>query len=175
MKINELYKAIKTGDGTGERELFDLLAVRFRLFAARKVSNREDAEEIVQESLLVISREYKELEIRTSFSSWAYQVLVNRIKGYYRDKQRDSRVESRPEVESGSRQIDAELESQLSDCLRKLHKRNSRYARILNLKYQGFTVDEICRKLDMTPNNLYVTLMRARAMLRKCLDKGELD
>jgi DNA-directed RNA polymerase specialized sigma24 family protein len=46
-----------------------------------------------------------------------------------------------------------------------------RHARILVMKYQGYRTAEICERMSITPNNLYVTLSRARAMLKACLEK----
>ncbi|MDD5427124.1 MAG: hypothetical protein PHN52_11655, partial [candidate division Zixibacteria bacterium] len=65
------------------------------------------------------------------------------------------------------------LRDRLLNCLRKIHGKNSQYARILNLHFQGFTTAEICRKLKITSNYCYVILLRARSMIEYCLERGE--
>jgi DNA-directed RNA polymerase specialized sigma24 family protein len=67
------------------------------------------------------------------------------------------------------------LEPRLLDCLRKLHAVNKRHARLVNLCYQGYSVDEICRKMNLTRTNLYTILSRARTALQVCLDEGDID
>jgi DNA-directed RNA polymerase specialized sigma24 family protein len=59
------------------------------------------------------------------------------------------------------------------DCFRKICRSNNRHARVLNLHYQGFTTVEICRRLDISENNLYVLLSRARRALELCLGKDD--
>ena len=65
------------------------------------------------------------------------------------------------------------LERQLLDCLRALNRSNGRHARILNLHYQGYSVEEICRRLSLTRTNFYTILSRARTILLACLEKGD--
>jgi DNA-directed RNA polymerase specialized sigma24 family protein len=65
------------------------------------------------------------------------------------------------------------FKKKLIDCFHKVHRVNRRHARILNLHYQGYSTLEICDKLGVTENNMYVLLMRARKALAICLGKGE--
>ncbi|MFC1475821.1 hypothetical protein ACFLQW_02320 [Candidatus Zixiibacteriota bacterium] len=44
---------------------------------------------------------------------------------------------------------------------------------ILDLHIQGYTGDEIGRKLGVTKNSIFISLSRARAQLRICLEKGD--
>ena len=47
------------------------------------------------------------------------------------------------------------------------------YARIVNLRYQGFTTDEVCERLSISSDQYYVYIGRGRNMLRSCLaEKG---
>ncbi len=75
----------------------------------------------------------------------------------------------------GISRADESLERQLLDCLKKLYAVNHRHARILNLHYLGFTVAEICQRLEVTRNNLYSLLFRARTKLADCLETGEVE
>ena len=77
----------------------------------------------------------------------------------------------------GSRTVtpDPILKMKLVECFEKLCKVNARYASIISLHFEGFNADEISSKIDVTVNNLYVLMSRARTMLKNCLDKGELS
>ncbi|MCP4631842.1 MAG: RNA polymerase sigma factor [candidate division Zixibacteria bacterium] len=179
MEINTLYKKACNGDKSSEDEFFHVLTVRFRLFLYQKGVNEEDAKEIVQDAMLTIIEEYKKIVFKTSFSAWAYNVLQNKLLNYYRkSKRRGETVSSTFENHINQYETwdsDPDLAPQLLDCLRKIGKTNTRYARILNLHFQGYKVEEICEKLDITSSNLYVILSRARSMLSSCLEKGGFD
>lgn len=177
MEIFELYTLARSGKKDYEEELFRQLLVRFRYLANCKVWNKQDAEEIVQSALLVIVREYCSLDGDRRFEPWAYTVLNNRILSYMKARrQADGRVTVFDEDTSMNSGInsDDQLKAKLRSCLAKIRKKNKNYARILSLHFQGYSTDEICRKLEINPNNLYVTLSRARTLLAGCLE-GEDD
>ena len=178
LSINELHQALVSGDVTAEDRLFTRLRERFCLFAHHRIGNRLESEEVVQDALAVIAQQYRSVEIKTSFSAWAYQVLENRILNFLRARQTQRRRQAPLEhAESlpGGSPADSSLRSQLLDCLAKICKINTRYARILSLQYQGYAAKEIGQKLDVTKNNVYVILSRARDMLERCLDTGSID
>ena len=179
MNINTLYNIAREGNQTGEEELFKVLSARFRLFARQRVWDELDSEEIVQDALMTICKEYKAIEFTTSFSAWVYKVLDNRILGYIQTKKRrNGRVSSVSEAENlPATEKDnpkQELKQDLIRCMRKIAGTNLRYARVLNLHYQGFSTEEICSKLNLTRNNLYSVLSRARSLLEFCLERGDI-
>ncbi|MDH4034538.1 MAG: hypothetical protein OEV80_12145, partial [candidate division Zixibacteria bacterium] len=71
-----------------------------------------------------------------------------------------------------SEDFDPALKRRLLDCLKKIRSTNLRYARILNLQYQGFDTEDVCRRLAVTRSNLYSLLSRARTVLELCLEEG---
>ena len=135
-------------------------------------------EEIVQDSLAVISEKYRQIEIEISFSAWAYRVLENKILEYYRKKHgRENALARHGDMSLTPEAAIPEptLKRQLLDCLEKLCHANIRQARVLNMHYQGYRIDEICSKLNLTRNNLYILLSRARSTLKKCLETGDIS
>lgn len=179
MNINDLYAVARDGNQTGEEELFRALSARFRLFVRQRIWDELDSEEIVQDALMTICKEYKGIDFTTSFSAWAYKVLDNRILGYIQTKKRHegrispvSEAENLPATDRDNPK--QELKQKLMKCMRKVASANLRYARVLNLHYQGFSTEEICDRTGLTRNNLYSVLSRARSMLEYCLDKGDI-
>ena len=79
MKINALYGNARQGDEAAEKELFQYLTARFNYLAQLDIGNEADAEEIAQEALMTVVQKYREIDIHTSFSSWAYKVLENKV------------------------------------------------------------------------------------------------
>jgi len=179
LNINNLYTIARDGNQAGEEELFKALTARFRLFARQRIWDELDSEEIVQDALMTICKEYRGIDFTTSFSAWAYKVLDNRILGYIQTKKRHngrissvSEAENLPATDRDNPKL--ELKRKLMQCMRKVASTNLRYARVLNLHYQGFNTEEICEKTGLTRNNLYSVLSRARSMLEYCLEKGDI-
>lgn len=178
MDLNQLYMAAAGGNRRANEELFEHLSVRFRAFARLRIWDVDEAEDVVQNALLAIAEEILQLTQVTSFAAWAYKVLDNRILSYLKKKQRES---GRQQTLSDylrvamSEHNDSELARRLLDCLGKIGSANRRYARILNLHYQGYSTEEVCEKLDVSCDHAYVILYRARSMLQICLDTGDID
>jgi RNA polymerase sigma factor (sigma-70 family) len=173
-----LHKEARTGDADAEERLFEYLSARLRLFVLQRVRNEQDCEEIVQEALRTILEKYKDIEFQKSFAAWAYRVLENKILAHFKAKRLEEKKLAHVTGHMGQRRSanpDATLETKLLECLHKLGDVNRRYARILNLHYQGYTVTEICEKLNLTHTNLYTILSRARSLLLTCLEKGDIN
>ena len=175
--IIELHQLVLEGDDTAEKRLFEGLTVRFRLFLRRRVRNADDAEEILQEAMLVISREYRTMTFEKSFAAWVYKVLDNRIMAYAKTKKKTvNKVVQMSELvdHQKARHPNPDLVMQLNRCMKLICKANRRYARILALHFQGFATDEICKRIDIKRNNCWTILSRAREMLQDCLKNGEI-
>lgn len=176
--FDSLYLAARQGDESARELLFGHLSERFRTIARYRVSDRQDIDDIVQEALLTVTKEYARIDLDSGFALWAAKVLDNRILRYFRARQRQpSSLDPSSDVISSGENPDTDwdLRARLLGCLAKVSTRNRRYARILNLHYLGYTTEDIGEKLEISPNGLYIILHRARAMLKSCLDTGELD
>jgi len=177
--LNTLYSRYIRGEKNLKAALFEALDARFRLFVRRRVGNTEDGNEMIQNALLTISTELDKTEIRVSFAAWAYKILDFRIKAYIKDRTRSQkRSVSIDDADLAeflpSKNIDPIFKRGLLLCLGKIRQANSRYARVLNYKNQGYTSTEICDRLGLTHTNLYSILSRARSMLLQCLKNGDL-
>jgi RNA polymerase sigma-70 factor (ECF subfamily) len=178
MDTNSLYDKARSGDRESREELFGRLSARFRLFAERRIGSTADAEQVVQDALLIVLKKYESVRIETSFAAWAHKVLEFEVLRYYkRTGTRERRFGEYLEQQQDSTQADPDptLKARLLDCLAKVGKHNQRYARILNLHYQGYGTREICERLQVTENHSYVLLSRARNLLTTCLESGKTE
>lgn len=172
--VNGLARRAVEGCPEAEKELMEHLSVSFRAFAQHRLYNEHDAEEIVQEVLAVIWSKYREMVFEQSFQAWAYRILKNKLMDYGKQKRTRNRLLAETPLASPQpleTAEDAALRGRLLVCLRRIGSANSRYARILNLNYQGYSTEEICDRLSMTRGNCYTLLMRARQALLSCLEK----
>jgi len=171
--LDDLLARAKTGDNEAEGQLIRHLLVRFVTFAKRKVGGKEAAEDIAQNACVTVLEKYKTVAFTESLSAWAYGVLRNKIGNYLQDKGRDAlKVRWDSAGDCPSVPPSQEVRRRLIHCFRLLVRRHQHYARVLNLVHQGYKTAEICAKVKITPNNLYVMLNRARRLLKKCMKTG---
>jgi RNA polymerase sigma factor (sigma-70 family) len=175
---NLLLRALQ-GDKLAEKELFSYLTVRFVALAKRRLRSKDDAEDVAQEACATVLSKYKvDLSI-VNFEAWAYGVLRMKIGNHLQKKNTRQEQpllenESLDAAKKSAYQCDPELALRLSNCVRKLVTTFPRYARVLNLIHQGYKSDEICQRLKISPNNMYVILSRGRSMLKQCLEEGDI-
>lgn len=176
--INGLFALARAGHEGAEDRLFAILSERFGYLARHRIWDQAASQDVVQNAMVVVCREYKELNVEVSFAAWAHRVLDTRIKDYFRATQRSSRwMVPKPLADSDAvgPTDPVDLRLRLLDCLRKVGTKNRRYARILNLHHIGLETDEICRKLSLSTSALYVLLHRSRLLLNRCLETGGID
>ena len=174
MTLNSLHSLARDGDQSAEGRLFQGLTESFRIFSQQRIWNEQDCEEIVQDSLTAIAAKYRAIDFEISFAAWAYRVLENNILNYLRSStRRQRRLEKLTEMEKQKTSVspDPLLKRRLLDCLKKVNEKNIRHARILNFKYQGYSLEQICQRLNLNRNSAYILLSRARKTLKDCLDR----
>jgi len=176
LNIDKLFNEAKTGNSGAEKQLFSDLLVRFRLIAYHILRDKESAEDAAHDAIVNVLRTYRDLEVHTSFVGWAQSIIRRQALKCIEKRKREQNMSQKigQEMQS-SQQFDCSrtLETEILKCLKKLSGKERRYARVLNLKHMGFTFEEICDKLGMNHNNVYVLLHRARKALAHCLEKGE--
>lgn len=178
MKLDDLQRSARAGDPDAEKALLQHLNERFSLLAYQKVWNAEDAKDVVQEALAAVARELKTLDVHTSFTAWAQRVFENRLLAYIRSRQTQekilgARLEIGPELASD--EVSPRLRRRLLFCFERVARLSRRYARILNLHFQGYDTKEICRRLGISENNCYVLLFRSRTLLKDCLKEKAVE
>jgi RNA polymerase sigma factor (sigma-70 family) len=175
LNTNDIFKLARNGDKEAEKLLFIKLRERFSFITQQRVEDNQDIEDIVQDSLMVIARKYIDIDFLSSFSAWARQVLENNILNFHRTRARRGRKMIKF-LEQEKLKIqdmpNPEIKRRLLDCLKKLNESNIRHARILNFVHQGFKIEQICKKLNISKNATYVLLSRARDALRICMKNG---
>jgi RNA polymerase sigma factor (sigma-70 family) len=171
--LEQLCREAQQGTESSERLLFVRLTDSFRLFAQHRLRNRAEAEEVVQDALAVIAQKYKDTAFTSSFGGWAHNVLRNTIAGHIRHKAIRAKLQTQADTalaDTVHRPVDDDFRRKVLGCLEQVARSNRRFARVLNLHYQGFSVPEICVRLDLKKGYLYVLLARARSMLEACLE-----
>jgi RNA polymerase sigma-70 factor (ECF subfamily) len=165
-------------------------------FAAMRVRDRAIAQDLVQETFLAAIKGREGFAGRATERSWLFGILRNKLVDYYRRQGREvalGDLESPlPEEEgafcgSGPGKdgwakalgpkawetpeeilVSKEFQEVLKGCLSRLPEKIAQV--FLLREIDGVSSDEICKDLEISPNNLWVMLHRARMGLRRCLE-----
>jgi len=166
-------------------------------YAVPRVGNPADAEDLVQETFLSALESYSEFRGDSSVRTWLFTILRRKIIDYYRKKGRtadhevdgefnessdfyaDGAMKGRWKPESAPRDWRRDPETQtetegfmevLQQCLDQL---TSGLAAAFTLReLEEMETDAICKELGISSSNLWVRLHRARAKIRKCLERN---
>jgi RNA polymerase sigma-70 factor (ECF subfamily) len=151
--------------GQNQRRLF--------LYVMTLVPSWNDAEEIIQETNLVLWREFDQFQPGTNFAAWACKVAFHQVLAWRKRKQRDRLQFSAEFVDAIAAETAAALDTledrsqALAGCIEKLQ---TPHRDLLRLRYtEGQGVDAIAQKLDRSVEAVYRALSRIRHTLHECV------
>ena len=166
-----------SGVGPSDQDLFAELFVthqsRVYGFIATMLPNRSEAEEVFQQTSLILWKKWHEYDPQRNFLSWACGVARLEVFNHLRRMQRDSVHLSEGMM---ARLADQYVEDQqqildrneaLQQCLQRLEPRQRR----LIERYYGSSekVPQIASELGRSANAVYKTLRRIRLALFRCV------
>lgn len=149
---------------------------RITLYVLSLVPRWNDAEEIIQETNLVLWREFDRFELGTNFAAWACKVAFHQVLTWQRKQQRD-RLRFSPEfLEAVAREASDSAErlerrSQvLNECLRKLPDTQRE---LLRMRYaENCSIDDLSQRVKRTVAAVYRSLSRIRQTLHECVTRS---
>lgn len=151
--------------GTHERQL--------ALYVYGLVPDNNDAEDILQESRMVMWRSFSQFKTGTNFIAWARKVAFHQVLTYRRKKKRshlqlsDEMLElMATEIEKLSPDIDHRRD-RLESCLRKLP--SAHRSLVLLRYYEEKSIEDMAEQLDKTETAVYRALSRIRHTLMQCV------
>jgi len=168
----------------GELSAFEKLVCRYQqaVFSIvfRILRNKEEAEDIVQESFIKCYQSLDKYDQGRPFTPWLYRIASNLALTRVRQlkKQRlipwetaSSQLADRNAVNPAASLEAVEIKQEVSSYLAKLKPLDQLV--IILRYYQDLNYDEIACILDTTHNNVEVRLCRARQRLRQIWVKQE--
>lgn len=158
-------------------------------WAVYKISSRETAEDLVQDTFLEAVHAFNKFEGKSSPKTWLFGILNNKINDHYRSKFRKGvidttisfedlfnendhwKVEERPQQWPNEEEHlldNNEFRQTFQQCLDRLPVH---WCSALHLKYiEREQSDAICQELGITVTNFWQVLHRAKLQMRKCLE-----
>jgi len=164
-------------------------------YAAVRLRDSAIAEDVVQETLLSANESLGSYRGESSERTWLTSILKHKIVDYYRRSIHETPIGDECDVSAFDNLFthpqwtdhwngalipadwgrtpetmlqQSEFYATLENCLSKLPNRVA--GLFLLREMEGYDTDELCRLLDLSANNLWTMMYRARMSLRKCIE-----
>lgn len=152
------------------------------------INNNEDAEDIVQETILSAYQAYDNFQGQSNIKTWLTRILKNKVADYYRKKYRQNTHVSLDNffIKDGSWQEhqktkewtntdeslleDIEFKKIFENCIEKLPPKWSIPIKLYYLEEKK--TDFLSQELGITTTNIWKILQRGRLQLKDCLEKN---
>ena len=166
-------------------------------YTLMRVKNPDSAQEIVQVTLLAALQSQKSFTGRFPEKSWLFGILKHKILDHFRILKTRRTFEVSPDDDADADPYEKafdenghfinppkkwqtdplhaaeneELVLALAKCMEGLPEK---FRHIFILKeVEGMKSGDICKEMEIQPNNLWVILHRARNQLKKCLEAND--
>ncbi|MFC6859298.1 RNA polymerase sigma factor [Zunongwangia atlantica] len=166
----------------GDKQLFSVLVDRYKklvfTLCLRLLKNREEAEEVAQDSFVKIYKSLNKFKGEAKFSTWVYRVTYNNCLDFLKAKKRKFQELSVDaydgfEIEDLDNAItvleEKERKSAILSCINSLNEDD---AFLLTLHYyEDQSVKEIAEIMNLSVANVKVKLYRSRKQLAVILKR----
>ena len=165
-----------------ERDFVSLISTnQRRIFAyiITLVPNRSDAEEIMQETTLLMWEKRNDFVPETDFIAWGNRIAYYKIMNYRRKAMRQRKVvldeqqfvKIEEQANAKCRQTE-DILYKLDDCIKKLPKSDRK---IIYMKYsQDINAKKIASQINKSVRSIYLSISRIHGLLLRCIEGTEL-
>ena len=149
---------------------------RLYAFILTLIPNRAEAEDILQETNLVLCEKAEEYDPDRHFLAWAFKIARFQTMAHLKTKSRSPLVFQEDLMDKLSDDAESmegfgSLQRALAHCMEKLTKRNRELIRIRYEK--GLTLDETAKKLGKPRGTVSMALYRIRTALWRCVERTQ--
>jgi RNA polymerase sigma-70 factor (ECF subfamily) len=137
--------------------------------------NRHDAEDVFQQTSLILWKKWDEFDTAGDFLRWACGIAHNEVRNFLRSRGRDRVVLSErllsnlADVQLRAQPLLDQRRSLLAECMKKL---DFAARELLERCYAGRnSIKVIAQQFRTTPNAVYLRLRRIRRELIECVEK----
>lgn len=140
------------------------------------LGNLPDAEDVFQETCVILWREYRSFDLSSNFMKWAGVVAFNQVRRFRRTKARqesplsDGVLELLSEEAIDRSEIMEARRSALHGCLQKLSASDRQVVEQCYGEARG-TIRDAAKRLNRPANTVYKAINRIRQALHSCIDR----
>lgn len=156
-------------------QLFTLTQRRLYLFILSQVANTQDAEEVLQETNLIVWSKYHQFDITTNFFAWSAQIATYEVLKFRQRRHREKLRFTDEFIDAVASEVlerSDELERRryaLEHCLEKLRPDDRK---LIHRRYQpGERGKFVAEDLGRPANSVYQSLGRIRKTLLECIQR----
>lgn len=179
-KQEHLMDKFRSGNQIAFRHFMNVHLYALTFHAYRICGNKEVAEEIVADTFEKLWQRKDNFRSEINIKSFLYITTRNACLDYIRSAQQRTSNQSvelnedliLQEIDPLTHLIHAELIQSLVHEIDHLPQRQGDVFRMIYL--EGFTTDEICTRLGITPNAVFLAKKKAMTTLRKVFSEREL-
>jgi RNA polymerase sigma-70 factor, ECF subfamily len=180
----ELVKKAKKGDTVAMGILVNRYSTRVYNLALRIVRNKEEAEDVLQDTFLTVVAKLDTFDGRSSFFTWLYRIATNSALMQLRKKKiRRANFMNNdfdPEENEINNMVDWSQDPSVDVTNKEIHEKISEALETIKDKYktvfvlrdiEELSTRETSEILNISEENVKVRLLRARQYLREYLSK----
>jgi RNA polymerase sigma-70 factor, ECF subfamily len=137
------------------------------------VPNASDADDLLQETNIVLWNKNHEYRLGTNFMTWACQIAYLKVKNFLRTKNRsrlyfnEKILDELSDIRMNHSEVHAIQSMLLVNCLEKL---SSESQQLLKLRYDGkHSILEVANQMGRPVGSLYNSLSQIRHKLWECI------
>ncbi|RKO62932.1 sigma-70 family RNA polymerase sigma factor [Caldibacillus debilis] len=172
MEHLELIRKAKTGDPESFEKLLSLYGDRLYRTAFLYAGNREDALDIIQETVCKAFLAIGNLKEEKYFSTWLTRILLNAAYEFLRKRKRDIPFASVEKFSDGTESI--RMES--LDLVRAIQRLRKSYRdAIILFYYQDLPIKEVAKIMQVPEGTVKTYLRRGKEELKSILEGWEFD
>ncbi|WP_411768185.1 RNA polymerase sigma factor [Winogradskyella sp. A3E31] len=175
---NILIDAINNGDARAYAQLVDRYKDLVYTLAIRMLKNREEAEEVAQDTFIKVFKSLDRFKGDSKFSTWIYRVAYNTcLDNIKKNKKHINNVAIDEYTFNKLDTIDNALDNiikeerstLIKDCINKLPEDSS--ALLTLFYFEELSLEEISKIINVEANTVKVKLFRARKKLAVILEQ----
>ncbi len=146
---------------------------RAEAFCRKLAANREDADDLYQDSLLTAIRNFDRLKDPGSFRTWLYRIVINQCRNHYRRPWRRRRVQMTPQLEI----VNSGSDPAAVHAARRWLNRGmailsvEQRALVCLHELEGWTIAELARLFRRPQGTIKARLSRSRKKMRREIER----
>ncbi len=173
MSEKDLIKNLKKGKDSAYKEVIDLYADQLLRTSYLILRDKEEAEDVVQETLIRVFKNIKNFKGTSKLYTWIYQINLNLSRDILRKRHINLSLEDEwIGEEDPNLKIEEKINKEVLE--RELKKLNPIYKEVLVLFYlREFSIKDIALILETSEGTIKSRLSRARNILKLSLEKED--
>lgn len=137
------------------------------------LGNPDQANEVLQETNLIMWKKSEEFQIGTNFKAWSFRIASLQAMAYRQKQMRDKHVFDEDlfvDMVQEATKLDCDHEiDALQECMATLPPKQNE---MIQLRYlDRMSIKDVAKKLEKKENAIMQTLYRIRNQLSECIDR----